>query len=434
MDFAEAIGEVKKANKILIVSHYDCDGLCSAKILSASLEREGKQIEIKITKEISEEVVDEIKRKEKDIVIFSDLGSGYLSMLPKEEKVIVLDHHTVEEVEIPKNIIHINPVLEGKELCGAGICYLFAGKLRKNYDLIDYAIVGSIGDNQLDVGENKKVREEAKRLGRLKIEHGLKIFGHVNRPLHESLKNSTMFPLNNHSEIVQFLSDLDINLVKNGRLKSYYDLTEEEKRRLTLEIIKERIRNDFGEHNSVFSEIYLLPHQPRRLVDALEFSTILNAFGRLGKYKEAFKVMDGNLKVLDDVLKEYRRKIADYLSWTTKNLKKFRGFNDALFINAKENVDPNMIGTITSIFINTYTEKKIVVGLARENESTKISARAKKEIDLDRILTEVCKKVGGVGGGHKQAAGGRIPKEKEEEFINYFIEYIQGSNQVQDKL
>lgn len=429
MDFTKALEEVKKANKILIVSHYDCDGLCSAKILSTALEREGKEIKIKIAKELSEETIKEIEPVERDLTIFSDLGSGYLSMLPKEGKIIVLDHHTAEKIEIPENIIHINPITEEKEICGTGICYLFASKLGNNHDLIDYAVIGAIGDNQLDVGENLKIKEQAKKLGRLKVERGLKIFGHVNRPLHESLKNSSMFPLNNHSEVVQFLSDLDIDLVGNGRLKSYYDLTEKEKEKLVLEIIKERIRNGLGEHNDVFSEIFLLPNQPRKLIDALECSTILNAFGRLEKYQEALNLMNGNLDILEDVLKEYRKKIADYLSWTTKNTKNFQEYNDLIFINAKENIDPNMIGTITSIFINTFTEKKIVVGLARENETTKISARAKKELDLDKILSEICGKVGGVGGGHKQAAGGRIPKTKEEEFINYFIENIQNTTE-----
>ena len=88
MDFAKAIEEIEKAEKIAIVSHYDCDGLCSAKILSTALERKSKEIEIKIVKEISDKIAEEIKTLEKDLIIFSDIGSGYLSMLPKEKKII----------------------------------------------------------------------------------------------------------------------------------------------------------------------------------------------------------------------------------------------------------------------------------------------------------------------------------------------------------
>jgi RecJ-like exonuclease len=425
MDFTRAVEEIKKARKILIVSHYDCDGLCSAEILSTALKREGKVIKIKIVKELSEEIIKELETLEKDLIIFSDLGSGCLSLLPREEKIIVLDHHTPEDITPPNNIIHINPTIDGKELCGSGICYLLASKLGNNRDLIDYAIIGAIGDNQLDVGENLKIREEARKLGRLKIEKGLKIFGHVNRPLHESLRTSQIFPLNDHSQIVQFLSELEIDLIGDGKIKSYYDLTEEEKEKLILGIIKERIRNDFGEHSDIISNIYLLVYQPRKLIDALEYSTILNAFGRLEKYEEALELMNGKLDILEEVLQEYRKKLANYLEWVTKNMENFYKTSDIIFINAGDNIDANLIGTITSIFINTFADKKIVVGLAYDNGTIKISARAKKEVDLDKILNEICEKLGGRGGGHKQAAGGRIDKEREEEFIKYFVEYIE---------
>jgi len=425
MDFTKAIKEVEKARKILIVSHYDCDGLCSAKILSTALQREGKDIEIKIVKELSEDIIKEIESLERDLTIFSDLGSGYLNLLPKKEKIIVLDHHTPESFEISNNIIHINPTIEGKELCGSGICYFFVSKFSNNKDLVDYVIVGAIGDNQLEIGENIKLKEEAEKLGRLKIEKGLKIFGHVNRPLHESLRTSRIFPLDNHSQIVQFLSELEINLISNGKIKSYYDLTKEEKKKLILGIIKERIRNDFGEHSDLVSNIYILTYQPKKLMDALEYSTILNAFGRLKKYKEALELMEGKLELLDEVLQEYRKKIASYLEWITKNMNNFYEVNDTIFINAKDNIDPNLIGTIASIFINTFTDKKVVVALAYDNNEIKVSARAKREVNLDEILNKICKEIGGLGGGHKQAAGAKIPKEKEVDFIKYFVKYIE---------
>ena len=49
----------------------------------------------------------------------------------------------------------------------------------------------------------------------------------------------------------------------------------------------------------------------------------------------------------------------------------------------------------------------------------KISARVvgKSDIDLRQIISEIINKVGGVCGGHKQAAGALIEQEKEEEFI-----------------
>ncbi len=424
MDFRRAIEKVNKASNILVVSHFDCDGLCSAKILIDSLKRAGKQVKVKIAKEISLELISEIEKINSDLIIFSDLGSGYLSLLPENREIIVLDHHTPEKVQIPQNIEQINPVLENKELCGAGVCYLFSLELdRKNQDLIDFAVVGAIGDNQIEISENKKIKEKAIQLKRLKIEKGLKIFGHVNRLLHESLRNANIFPLNNDSHVVQFLNELKIDL--KGKPKSYCDLTKEEKEKLTLEIIKERIRENIENPADIFSDIYILLKQPKLLSDALEFSTILNAFGRLEKFDEVFEMLSGNLNTLERVLAEYRRKIATCLSWATKNLKNFRKTENILFIDAKKNIDSNIIGTIASIFINGITDKKIVVGLAESDNEVKISTRSKEQkIDLDLILSECCKKLGGIGGGHKEAAGGKIEKGKEKEFINIFCEYV----------
>ena len=417
----------KNSNKILIVSHYDCDGLCSAKILSTALKKENKEITIRIAKELSKNIIEnieeEFEKENFDLMIFSDLGSSNLSLLPNKN-IIILDHHMPEKIEIPENIVQINPIVENKELCGAGVCYLFASKINNNQELIDYAIVGAIGDNQIEIGENRKIVLEAEKIKRLKIEKGLKLFGHLNRPLHYSLTNSKLLPLKDCSEVVQFISDLKINLNHSGKIKSYYDLSKEEKERLFLGIIKERIRNNLDPTN-IFSDIYLLTKQPRELMDALEFSTILNAFGRLEKFDEALKLLDGNLEKLEEVMAIYKRKLATYLSWTTENINNFQQTKNILFINAGKKIDENMIGTITSIIINSCTNKKIVVGLACAADGVKISARSRMpETDLNEVMNKVCEKLGGKGGGHKEAAGGKIEKGKEEKFIKLFAEEL----------
>ncbi len=431
MDFSGALLKVRNANKILLVSHYDCDGLCSAKILSDALKKENKEIKIKIAKEISSEIIEEVEKEFEEgnfeLIIFSDLGSGYLSLLPKDKEIVILDHHVPEKIEIPKNIIQVNPCVEGKELCGAGVCYLFVSELGKNDELIDYAVVGSIGDHQIEIDENKKVMDRAEELGRLKIEPGLNIFGHVNRPIHESLSRANFFPLNGHSEVVQFLSELDIELHHNGKIKSYYDLSEDEKKKLSLEIIKERISNNIDEPANIFSSIYILTNQPREFMDALEFSTIFNSFGRLEKYEEVFEMLNGNLEILTDVRREYGRKLSGYLAWAERNMKKFPQTENILFINAKDKIDENMIGTIASILINGSIDKNVVVGLAYAEDGVKLSTRSKMPgIDLNEIVSRICGKLGGGGGGHKEAAGGKIEKGKEDEFIELFGKEIDG--------
>lgn len=422
MDFKAAADKVKSAEKILIVSHYDCDGLCSAKILLEVLKRQGKKAEVTIAKEINREIVSKAEKSDADLVIFSDLGSGYLSLMPRSKDVLILDHHEPESCDVPLNVTQVNPCLEGKMLCGSGVCYLFAKELSKNnLELIDFAIVGSIGDGQIMEGENKKLADEARKMGRLKIEKGLNIFGHVNRPLTSSIKNSNQIPLNSESEIMQFLSEIKIDLGSNGKIKSYCDLEDREKEILKTELFKEVLRRDCPNPTKIFSNIYILTRRPKRITDAQEFSTILNAFGRLERYDGAFDVLDGNLDKIDETMLEYRQKIASYLSWVSKNLKKFDSDEHAVYIDAGNSIEENLIGTIVSISINGIISKKIVIGLAQGESGIKVSARSRLEgINLDEMLSRLCAECGGYGGGHIEAAGGKIPSGKSKEFIEMF--------------
>lgn len=61
------------------------------------------------------------------------------------------------------------------------------------------------------------------------------------------------------------------------------------------------------------------------------------------------------------------------------------------------------------------------VGVAAEYLETKdvydVSARAKCDLDLNRLVGEAAKKNGGTGGGHPHAAGGRIPAASIMDFL-----------------
>jgi single-stranded-DNA-specific exonuclease len=419
MDFRKAVDKVKDAKKVLIVSHYDCDGICSAKIVSDALKRAGKKTEVMIAKDVSPELISKVEKNPADLIIFSDLGSGYLSLMPRDRPVIILDHHEQEETDVPENATQVNPCTEGKTLCGSGVCYLFSKKLSgNNHDLIDYAIVGAIGDSQIDEGENKKIVEEAKKLGRLRSEKGLNIFGHVNRPLSSSIKNSNHIPLNSESEIIQFFSNIDICLNENGRIKCYCDLGDEEKEKLKTELFKEVLRMDVPEPTKIFSNIYLLTRKPKKIMDAQELSTTLNAFGRLERFDDVFDMLDGKFEKIDEVMLEYRQRISSYLSWVGRNMENFESDENALYIDAGENIHENMIGTIVSMSLKGGSGKKIIVGLAQGKDSIKVSARSTNDkVNLDEILSRICEECGGYGGGHVQAAGGKIELGRSKEFI-----------------
>src|SRR5438270_13600064 len=81
---------------------------------------------------LNERILDQIEAIESDLVIFTDIGSGYLVIISKilrNRDIVVADHH--QPIGEPgSNLHHFNtPILrfEGyEEISGAGTAYLLA--------------------------------------------------------------------------------------------------------------------------------------------------------------------------------------------------------------------------------------------------------------------------------------------------------------------
>ena len=79
---------------------------------------------------------------------------------------------------------------------------------------------------------------------------------------------------------------------------------------------------------------------------------------------------------------------------------------------------PYRIKSSLASMLSTKHKKVIVLGQVIGN-SLSISVRG-RGYDLGSIMKKVCGAVGGHGGGHPQAAGGSIPLDKKEEFLEEF--------------
>ena len=144
----EATRLVEKAKSIQVITHLDADGLSAGGIISQTLERAGKDFEIKAVPGIYENNAEDLSSA--DLTIFTDLGSGQLDFLHKNFKndnVIVLDHHQPHGQTWSK-LVQVNPHLIGKdgsrEISGAGVAYHFAVEMSsENVDLSQLAVVGA---------------------------------------------------------------------------------------------------------------------------------------------------------------------------------------------------------------------------------------------------------------------------------------------------
>lgn len=430
------------SKQICAVSNLDADGICSSSIVIKALQRANLPHQIKIIHQLKEDVLQELAKEPNEYFIFSDLGSGQLSNVNKylgDRKILVLDHHQLQGEPGP-NMLHINPLpfdVDGSgEICASGVAFLFARALdEKNEDMAHIAIVGAIGDVQESdgfKGVNNLILDIAKKHNLISVERGLKLFGLQTRGIHKLLEYSSDLKIpgvtGSESGAIQLLQSLQIDPKSGYAWKTFYDLSADEKQRLIAGIILKRGSHSHPE--DIFTNVYTLPNEEKGtpLRDAKEFSTLLNACGRLNKASLGIGACLGDPKLKTKAIQEmaeYRKELVKALNWFRDNKSSTHVFKNDKFmiINAKNNILATMIGTTASILSRggDFPENYLILSMAQTpDKMTKVSLRVVGDGDSVDCKDLVCKMVelaGGEAGGHKHAAGAVIPLEKEQLFI-----------------
>ena len=104
------------------------------------------------------------------------------------------------------------------------------------------------------------------------------------------------------------------------------------------------------------------------------------------------------------MITDYRKIVSQYLGIAEGLVKEINGVH---IIDASEAIDENFVGTISSILSHTKGWET-VIGLGNGGENIKISMRS-SVIDSKEFLDKATRDIG-IAGGHKEAAGGYIPK------------------------
>lgn len=234
---------------IRVISHIDADGLAAASILGKTLQRAEAFFRIRIVKQLSEEIVNELISEDHSLLIFMDLGSGSLDLLDaklKDCELIIFDNRNPMDVTIPQ-LTHVNPHLASydgtREISGAGLTYLTAKAMdNTNIDLAPLAIVGALGDSQDKdderglIGLNEGIVDDVVNAGCVKVEKDLLLFGRETRPIHKALAYTTdpfILGLSNaEDKCLVFLNNLGIELKVHDRWRAINDFTVEEKEKI----------------------------------------------------------------------------------------------------------------------------------------------------------------------------------------------------------
>ena len=459
---AKIISEyAESGDRIWIESHLDADGIAASSIIGEALDRLESNFRIRIERWFDEKILDELASESPGLIIFTDMGSGYLDILDEKlsgRDLVILDHHQPVTEEVSESFLQVNPHFRGidgsRDLSGAGVAYLVARKLAEsNIDLAYLGVIGALGDIQDKYkqrslgGVNNLVVDDAVEAGRLKIETDLIFFGRETRPIHKALAYTTNPYIPDISgkedKALALITSLDIKIKNEEKWRALRDLSQDERKRLFSALADHLASRGFKSDVTMklIGTVYTLkqeePWTPLR--DAREFALLLNATGRMGKPSLGVAICMGDrgmiLQQASTALEEYRRKIMKYLNWLRDNPERIEELENVYVVHGETSIDEKMISTISTILsTNLPKPEKPVIGYSAISKEgiIKVSARAtesliREGLNLGEIISVAAKKNMGKGGGHDIAAGGQVPYEKKKEFIKLVNELVRES-------
>jgi single-stranded-DNA-specific exonuclease len=448
---AEFICETaKQGGNIHIFSHLDADGIAAAGIIGKALHRLDARFRMRITQWVDEKITGEIAADKPDLVVLTDFGSGYLTLLNEKvpnQKIAILDHHQITAAAGNPNHVQVNPHLHGMDgatdVSGSGVAYFVAKALNpKNVELSPIALVGALGDMQDRYdqrrlgGLNDLIVQDALNAHLIQVERDLTFFGRETRPIHKTLAQTTNPFLpgisGEEDKTLAFLSSLNISLKNGDKWRALRDLNQEEKMRLCTALAEYLVSKGLHyEVTNLIGHIYVLAEEEpwTALRDAREFAVVLNSTGRMDRPSLGISVCMGDRKAAleeaNQVLDEYRKSINKYLMWVWEKPERLRELDSIYVVNGEDFVSEKIIGTISSILMTNLpnVEKPLIAYANVPNEGlAKISARSTdigvhKGVNLGTVMRLAAEPLGGKGGGHNIAAGGQVPLDKAEDFV-----------------
>ncbi|MCL2712487.1 MAG: DHH family phosphoesterase [Methanomassiliicoccaceae archaeon] len=375
-DAASAASAIVSSKDVLVIAHIDADGISAAAIASRTLERLDIPHEVVFVKKLDDISIDMINKSRTSLVWLVDLGSGYLSSITKQN-VIVADHHVPDPTWMTgqtslyefSGMIHVNPHTHGidgsESISGAGVTYLISKMVdEKNKDLAYLAIIGANGDIQDKsdsrlIGYNRKILSDAVENGDIVADDDIRLFGRETRPLVQFLQycNDPVLPLltSNNQECIRFLSELRIELKRNGSWRAWNDLNDDEKDNIKISLI-ELLESSGVSGKDLMGEVYTLPkfRKGSELRDAKEFATLLNACGRYDDAPVGMRICLGDAEALNEASKnrsEHKKQLSIAMNFV-KQSNIIREKRYIQYFHARSEIRDTIVGIVVSIRVS----------------------------------------------------------------------------------
>ena len=444
---------VEGGNEVSIITHLDADGITAGSIMAMALRRMGARYSVRAVSDMNSSVVENMKAEGRDFYVITDLGGGWASNLRKalDNKWVIIDHHEITEEEIltDDEAQILNPwkfgIDGGREVSAGGMAYMVASTLDlKNRDLSAIAVVSAVADRQ-DQGDkrsffglNAEILKTAQSLGLVSVDIDIILTGRETRPPHEALAYTLFHYIDgltwNSEGCYVLLKNAGIKLKDNGgRWRVLAEFSQEEK-----SAIVEAVAKFVGSSDKRLSEIllddligyvYTLAREDKRslLRDAREFSTMLNACGRIGRAGVGIALCMGDrntaLSTGEEIMSTYKMTLRNNISTIFSEKWRLADDGKITFINGDGILEEAMLGAVSSLLSRSpsFRGRVLFVRTLTKDGTYKFSSRkcldCKSQANLGMIMRQCSKALSGVGGGHSAAAGCSIPSSALEDFI-----------------
>ena len=444
---------VEGGNEVSIITHLDADGIIAGSIMAMALRRMGARYSVRAVSDMNSSVVENMKAEGCDFYVITDLGGGWASNLRKalDNKWVIIDHHEITEEEIltDDEAQILNPwkfgIDGGREVSAGGMAYMVASTLDlKNRDLSAMAVVSAVADRQ-DQGDkrsffglNAEILKTAQSLGLVSVDIDIILTGRETRPPHEALAYTLFHHIDgltwNSEACYVLLKNAGIKLKDNGgRWRVLAEFSQEEK-----SAIVEAVAKFVGSSDKRLSEIllddligyvYTLAREDKRslLRDAREFSTMLNACGRIGRAGVGIALCMGDrntaLSTGEEIMSTYKMTLRNNISTIFGEKWRLADDGKITFINGDGILEEAMLGAVSSLLSRSpsFRGRVLFVRTLTKDGTYKFSSRkclhCKSQANLGVIMRQCSKALNGSGGGHSAAAGCSIPSSALEDFI-----------------
>lgn len=444
---------VEGGNEIAIITHLDADGITSGSIMAMTLRRMGARFSLRTVSDLNSSVVEKMKADGRDFYVITDLGGGWASHLRKAlgDKWVIIDHHEITEEEILTDDGGqiLNPwkfgIDGGREVSAGGMAYMVASALDfKNRDLSAIAVVSAVADRQ-DQGDKKsffglnaEILKTAQSLGLVSVDLDIILTGRETRPVHEALAYTLFHYIDgltwNTEACYLLLKNAGIKLKDDSRRwRALAEFSQEEKSTIVEAVAKFVDSSDKRVSDILLDDligyVYTLSREDKRsqLRDAREFSTMLNACGRIGKAGVGIAMCMGDrnmaLSAGEEIMDMYKMTLRNNISTIFSEKWRLADDGKTTFVNGDGILEEGMLGAVSTLLSGSPSLRGrllFVRTLAKEG-TYKFSSRkcldCKSQANLGVIMRQCSNALNGAGGGHSAAAGCSIPSYALDDFV-----------------